>query len=74
MFYQWFPADQHAFKFIFLNCVYLGYKKSHSKDYKDHMKVMAKSVSALAKVEGTKFTYGPISEVSMFIIFIKKKM
>ena len=43
-----------------------GYKKSHSKDYKDHMKVMAKSVEALAKVDGTRFTYGPISEVNTF--------
>ena len=40
-----------------------GFKKSHSADYSDHMRVMRKSVDALAKVYGTKFTYGPISEI-----------
>jgi len=40
-----------------------GYKKDHSKDYKDHMSVMKKSIDALASVYGTQFTYGPISEV-----------
>ena len=40
-----------------------GYKKDHSKDYKDHMRVMKKSVDALASAYGTQFTYGPISEV-----------
>ena len=41
-----------------------GYKKDHSKDYRDHMSVMKKSIDALASVYGTQFTYGPISEVS----------
>ena len=51
-----------------------GYKKDHSKDYKDHMRVMKKSIDALASAYGTQFTYGPISEVintlSLFIITI----
>ena len=40
-----------------------GYKKDYSNDHDDQMYVMKKSVEALEEVYGTKFTYGPISEV-----------
>ena len=40
-----------------------GYTYSHPKDYSDHMKVMKKATDALRGVYGTRFKYGPISEV-----------
>ena len=40
-----------------------GFTFNHPKDYSDHMRVMKKSVGALKAVAGTKFTYGPISDI-----------
>ena len=42
-----------------------GYQKERGADYKDHMRVMQKSVAALRALHGTEFVYGPISEVSI---------
>ena len=51
----------HAFGQLWMSPV--GYSRDRPKDYRDHMKVMKKSVQALTSVYGTHFTYGPISEV-----------
>jgi len=51
----------HAFSQLWMSPY--GYSRSRPKDYRDHMKVMKKSVQALTSVYGTHFTYGPISEV-----------
>jgi len=62
-------GDQHIAAFVSIHAYSqfwmspYGYKKSHSKDYEDHMRVMKTSVEALTSVHGTQFTYGPISEV-----------
>ena len=40
-----------------------GYQKGRPKDYKDHMRVMKTATDALTSVYGTRFKYGPISEV-----------
>ena len=40
-----------------------GYTYSQPQDYTDHMRVMKKAVGALESVSGTKFTYGPISDI-----------
>ena len=41
----------------------MGYTWDRPKDYSDHMKVMKKATDALRGVYGTRFKYGPISEV-----------
>lgn len=41
----------------------MGYTKARPKDYNDHMRVMKKATDALSSVYGTRFKYGPISEV-----------
>ena len=51
----------HAFSQIWLSPY--GYTREQTKDYSDHMRVMRTSVEALTAVNGTTYTYGPISEV-----------
>ena len=51
----------HAYSQLWMSP--FGYSMDHPQDYGDHMKVMRKSVKALRSVYGTRFTYGPISEV-----------
>jgi len=51
----------HAFSQLWMSP--FGYRRDRPRDYRDHMKVMRKSVQALTSVYGTRFTYGPISEV-----------
>ena len=41
----------------------MGYTRARPKDYNDHMRVMKKATDALSSVYGTRFKYGPISEV-----------
>ena len=40
-----------------------GYSYNTPTDYQDHMKVMKTAVDALERVHGTKFKYGPISDI-----------
>ena len=40
-----------------------GYSYDQPRDYNDHMSVMKKSVDALESMYGTKFKYGPISDI-----------
>jgi len=51
----------HAFSQLWMSP--FGYSRTRPRDYRDHMKVMKKSVRALTSVYGTRFRYGPISEV-----------
>ena len=41
----------------------MGYTWDRPKDYNDHMRVMKTATDALTSVYGTRFKYGPISEV-----------
>ena len=51
----------HAFTQMWMSP--MGYTQSRPKDYEDHMMVMKTATDALASVYGTRFKYGPISEV-----------
>jgi len=51
----------HAFSQLWMSP--FGYRRDRPRDYRDHMQVMRKSVQALTSVYGTRYTYGPISEV-----------